>query len=480
MSRQLAALTLVLALTATWGFASASHPLAPVTDLVDTRCDTHSCTMVRLDDDANPNNVIDLVPAAGNASGPLYWGPGLVWTSASDGLGSGLDADRLDGLDSSAFLTAVTKAPDSDLLDGLDSTAFLLATGKAADADLLDGLDSTAFLLGTGKAADADLLDGLDSTAFASSSHLHDERYLLKAAKAADADLLDGRDSSAFAPAQGSGNYLQNQFAAPQASDFWMNGNARLGPSIGTTQTRAPLTVHQADSGGVDSVTALFLDRRYNEVGDAQDILFGAGFDGEPGTARIRSMAPAPSEGALAFSAQSAAGGQPEIMRIQGNGNVGIGTASPGARLHVAGDIRADGHIFAHSSTHIGDIAEPAVGAGLEPGDVVVLDGFEASGKLRVKEATEPYSSLVVGVVSTNPSLRLAGLPEDTPLAVSGIVPVKVTGVVEAGDLLATSAVTGHAMACTDHVKCFGAVLGKALEGHDGETGAVRAMVSLG
>jgi hypothetical protein len=35
-----------------------------------------------------------------------------------------LNADRLDGLDSSAFLTAGTKAKDADMLDGLDSNSF--------------------------------------------------------------------------------------------------------------------------------------------------------------------------------------------------------------------------------------------------------------------------------------------------------------------------------------------------------------------
>lgn len=38
------------------------------------------------------------------------------------------------------------KVGDSDLLDGLDSTDFLGATSKAADSDLLDGKDSTDFL----------------------------------------------------------------------------------------------------------------------------------------------------------------------------------------------------------------------------------------------------------------------------------------------------------------------------------------------
>jgi hypothetical protein len=45
------------------------------------------------------------------------------------------------------------KAPDADRLDELDSTEFLSATGKAADSDKLDGLDSTAFLQNSGSTA---------------------------------------------------------------------------------------------------------------------------------------------------------------------------------------------------------------------------------------------------------------------------------------------------------------------------------------
>jgi len=42
-------------------------------------------------------------------------------------------------------------AVDADTLDGKDSTAFLGTTDKAADADKLDGLDSTDFVAGSGQ-----------------------------------------------------------------------------------------------------------------------------------------------------------------------------------------------------------------------------------------------------------------------------------------------------------------------------------------
>ncbi len=174
------------------------------------------------------------------------------------------------------------------------------------------------------------------------------------------------------------------------------------------------------------------------------------------------------------------AGDDTRIMITLG-GDVGIGTSSPSARLHVAGDVRADGHVLAHASAHVGDVAEPVSGAGLSPGDVVERAGFDALGKLVVRKATAPLSRGVVGVVSTSPSLMLAGLPSDTPLAVSGIVPVRVVGPVAADDLLVSSATPGAAMACPTGASCTGALVGKALEGHAGDgEGSVRAMIALG
>ncbi len=89
------------------------------------------------------------------------------------------------------------------------------------NADKLDGKDSTQFLPSTGKAADADKLDGKDSSAFAAAGHEHDTTYvnegqagsvgtdmigdgavttakLASDAKEPDADNLDGQDSTAF------------------------------------------------------------------------------------------------------------------------------------------------------------------------------------------------------------------------------------------------------------------------------------------
>jgi hypothetical protein len=71
-----------------------------------------------------------------------------------------LSADKVDGKDSTAFVSATNgKAPDSELLDGKDSTEFLGASAKAADSDKLDGKDSTDFAAASTATAFTDRTD---------------------------------------------------------------------------------------------------------------------------------------------------------------------------------------------------------------------------------------------------------------------------------------------------------------------------------
>ena len=55
-----------------------------------------------------------------------------------------LNADLVDGVDSSGFYAAGSKVADSDRLDGNDSAGFYKTGSKVADSDRLDALDSTA------------------------------------------------------------------------------------------------------------------------------------------------------------------------------------------------------------------------------------------------------------------------------------------------------------------------------------------------
>ena len=117
-------------------------------------------------------NVVDrMTTLAGSVAGPLLrldnngGGPALALESNADrppltvnaesGKATNLDADQVDGKDSSAFLPADGKAADAaradvagdaGSLDGKDSADFLPVGGTARDADKIDGLDAYQFM----------------------------------------------------------------------------------------------------------------------------------------------------------------------------------------------------------------------------------------------------------------------------------------------------------------------------------------------
>ncbi|HSF18162.1 MAG TPA: hypothetical protein VLK65_21690 [Vicinamibacteria bacterium] len=100
--------------------------------------------------------------------------------AGNDGSGSGLDADLLDGSDSSAFAIAShnhtgTYAPASHTHSGADITSgtvgqsFVDAT-IARDAEIMPTILAND---GAGSTLDADLLDGVHASSFASANHSH-------------------------------------------------------------------------------------------------------------------------------------------------------------------------------------------------------------------------------------------------------------------------------------------------------------------
>jgi hypothetical protein len=128
------------------------------------------------------------------------------------------------------------------------------------------------------------------------------------------------------------------------------------------------------------------------------------------------------------------------------------------------------------------DMAEmlPAV-EGLGPGDVLVIG---PDGKLI--RSTQAYQSSVAGVYSTQPGF-VAGKPVEgetpgsIPLAMGGVVPVKVSaenGAIQPGDLLVASATPGHAMKAGPNPP-QGTVIGKALEKWDTGVGSIKMLAVL-
>ena len=171
-----------------------------------------------------------------------------------------------------------------------------------------------------------------------------------------------------------------------------------------------------------------------------------------------------------------------ETMTINA-GNVGIGTAAPAARLHVAGDIRIDGNINAKWQ----DVAEwvPSTQK-LAVGTVVVVD---AGGNNRVLASTSAYDTSVAGVITGQPGLLLGeGGEGKVKVATTGRVKVKVDATrapVRAGDLLVSSSVPGVAMRSEPvslggvSMHRPGTIIGKALEPLAGGTGEILVLLSL-
>jgi hypothetical protein len=195
--------------------------------------------------------------------------------------------------------------------------------------------------------------------------------------------------------------------------------------------------------------------------------------------------------------------GQPtEKMRISYNGNVGIGTSTPTAKLEVDGNIKLtsgsgasitfpDGTVQSTAYTGVacgGDYAEQVNVSGdrkhFVPGDVLVVDPNHPGQFL--KSAT-PYSTAVAGVYSTKPGFvgHAVGMPKtqnQVPMAMLGIVPTYVTaanGPIHPGDLLVTSSKIGYAMKATDRSRLTGAVIGKALGNLNSGTGKIEVLVTL-
>ena len=221
------------------------------------------------------------------------------------------------------------------------------------------------------------------------------------------------------------------------------------------------------------------------------------------------------------------------LMTLRDDGNVGIGSQSPAAKLHVnvgagttdalraravyGGALVLEGlgcctrnlaegvingsipvfHITTGGTYVAGsDFAEALPVRGdkrdYEAGDVLVIS-TESPGA--VEKARRPYDPRVAGVYSTRPGILGADKDgvsridaEDVPMAIVGIVPTKVTtenGPIEAGDLLTTSSRPGHAMKASplsiggSQLYPTGTIVGKALESLKDGSGVIKILVTL-
>ena len=139
----------------------------------------------------------------------------------------------------------------------------------------------------------------------------------------------------------------------------------------------------------------------------------------------------------------------------------------------TAGTVTGDWTLTAGStwSATYADLAEKyTTDNEYEPGTVMKFGGT-----LELTQSDTANDHRVAGVVSTNPAYILNAEIEGQYLALSGRVPVKVTGSVSPGDILVSSNVPGHAEVNNDAQS--GRIIGKAITAD--ANGVCEALVTL-
>lgn len=407
---------------------------------------------------------------------------GTVTAAAFVGDGSGLtnlpaaDAQTLDGFDSSSFLR-------SDASSAVTAGVLGFETGTALDVHKATLQVGAMTKTGNGLVANlnADQLDGLDAAAFASSGHQH--------------------FGEAWSGSGIRGLAISNTSSA--AASFGI-----LGKSLATSGTTIGVV------GDSDSPRGIGVYGVVDESDPSSTAIGVLGQTAGTSGASIGVKGEAFSPDAVAVYGEAQSDGAVGGFFV----NTGSGDASSRIVLAAGGDtdqaslefkVMASGDVYADGTYNCGpnlvdlnasgdlseieldpclrdsspaDFAEmlPLAAPGAEPGDVLAVDRAG-----RLVPTRDPYQVNVVGVRSTRPSYlgnsRFAGDAAYTPLAISGLVPVKVTaenGPVRPGDLLVSSSTPGHAMRADDDPP-QGTVVGKALEGLTGDRGKVLMLATL-
>ncbi|MFH0854588.1 MAG: hypothetical protein V1891_03795, partial [bacterium] len=279
--------------------------------------------------------------------------------------------------------------------------------------------------------------------------------------------------SFAILPTGTSGQTLRHNGTNWIANSVIYNDGTNVG--IGTTAPNAQLEIYKSNAGAVTEALRLYNPGGTENTG--VKIAFGGG-----GTynekAYIAGFFESGGVGQMALGVHGS-----EIIRLDENGNVGIGTTNPGAnklKVQGAAEITNDLIIGGALSASGADMAEEfTTEKDIEEGTVVIMgdEGYKSA-----KPCDSDYDTKVIGVVSDNPAVIMGKVDSahKAIIAISGVVTVKVNsknGIIKKGDLLTSSNMEGYAMKAIDAK--IGTVIGKALEECDEEKCKIKALINL-
>ena len=451
----------------------------------------------------------------------LQDGAALAELADDDGPGSGLNADFLDGLDSTAFLTTTgdfgRSGVSATLYEGastltslyvnegqgnsitssmiVDSTvtaadlatdsvgASEIVTGAVGSSEIADNAVSGSELAWSINDTAADLNGGI--LHLTNSSNSSAGNYPMGVAGQASGTIVDNPVIGVFggAPGLGAGapvgSFPHTKIGVGGASDtgYGVAGVSTSGYGVYAYSGSSTGVYAYSPSGyavygygytrglygyatsqyGVGAYGYATGSNSYGVYGYSSGTSGNAGYFIASGTS------------ATGIYASGGSSGKAAIFR----GNVQVQRESDGVLIMELGA----GLDYAEGF----DIAEDDV---VEPGAVLVIDP-ENPGKLAMSSAA--YDTKVAGIVAGANNLgsgvRLGAGEFDHDVALAGRVYCNVDASqdgVEPGDLLTTSATPGHAMKVNDHGRSQGAILGKAMERMEkGEKGQILVLVTL-
>src|SRR3990167_4073503 len=137
-----------------------------------------------------------------------------------------------------------------------------------------------------------------------------------------------------------------SQWAA-SGNNIYNTNSGNVG--IGTTGPGDLLHIYKSSGSG----GGIKLTNTATAAESTADILFSVGAHGDRAVIKGIEEQNYNSLGALSFWTVNPTSGMAERVRIDSNGNVGIGTTSPGAKLEVAGEIRSNNSIASGSGLRI-------------------------------------------------------------------------------------------------------------------------------